>query len=129
MENKIAIADTSKLIDYFRKSDKSNSIWLQLFDKGFDLNITTVTEFEIYSGATPSQLFFWNELLKNIKVLSFDQIASKQAVLTHSILKRKRKQIDLADLFIASIAIANGLPLATLNRKHFERVENLILID
>lgn len=40
-------------------------------------------------------------------------------------LKRKRKQIDIADLFIAATAINFNLPIATLNRKHFERIEIL----
>jgi len=44
-------------------------------------------------------------------------------------LKRKRKQIDLADLFIAATAVTNELPLATLNKKHFERVEILAIIE
>jgi len=30
-------------------------------------------------------------------------------------------------LFIAATAIANGLPLATLNRKHFDPIEGLKL--
>ena len=30
---------------------------------------------------------------------------------------------------IAATAISNNLPIATLNRKHFERIDNLTLID
>ena len=47
---------------------------------------------------------------------------------TNSTLKRKRKQIAIADLFIASTAIAYDLPIATLNKKHFERIDELQIV-
>jgi tRNA(fMet)-specific endonuclease VapC len=55
-------------------------------------------------------------------------LAVSTAVEVNQALKRKRKQIDIADLFIAASAIANKLPIATLNRKHFERIDDLELI-
>jgi predicted nucleic acid-binding protein len=75
------------------------------------------------------QVSFWDNLLKKVDVLPFDKIASRIAVDIHFDLKRKRKQIEIADLFIAATAISNGLRLATLNKKHFERIESLALID
>jgi tRNA(fMet)-specific endonuclease VapC len=45
-----------------------------------------------------------------------------------SALKRKRKQIDIADLFIAATAISNNLSFATLNLKHFERIDTLQIV-
>jgi tRNA(fMet)-specific endonuclease VapC len=51
------------------------------------------------------------------------------AVTINSILKKKRKQIDLADLFITATELSHNLPLATLNKKHFERIETLSLIE
>jgi tRNA(fMet)-specific endonuclease VapC len=47
----------------------------------------------------------------------------------NKMLKRKRKQIDIADLFIAATAVTNKMSLATLNRKHFDRIDTLTLID
>lgn len=52
----------------------------------------------------------------------------KAIQIQHS-LKRKRKQLDIADLFIAATAATNNLPIATLNKKHFERVDNITLAD
>jgi predicted nucleic acid-binding protein len=37
-------------------------------------------------------------------------------------------QIDIADLFIASTALIYDIPFATLNKKHFGRIEKLNLI-
>ena len=91
--------------------------------------ISTVTKYEIYSGATSEQLAFWDEILELISVLHFDNDATEFAININSGLKKKRKQIDIADLFIAATAMANKLPVATLNKKHFERIEGLRVIE
>jgi tRNA(fMet)-specific endonuclease VapC len=129
MADKIALLDTTILIDYFRKTDKANSKLIALFDDGYDFSIAAVTHYEIYSGATPAQLSFWTNLLARTKVLAFDQIVSQTSVDINNMLKRKQKQIGMADLFIAATAIANNLPLSTLNRKHFDRIDGLTLLD
>lgn len=129
MANSIVVADTSILIDFFRKTQKSNSAWVLLFDKGYDIYISAITEYEIYSGATQGQMSFWENILKETKVLPFDQLVVKAAVDINSNLKRKRKQIDLADLFIAATSVANNLPFATMNRKHFERIDGLSIVE
>lgn len=129
MADQIILVDTSILIDYYRKTDKEKSVWLGLVRNGYSFAISAVTKYEIYSGATPAQLKFWDSVLQAITVLPLDEISVDTAVLLNSALKRKRKQIDLADLFIAATAIANNFSLATLNRKHFERIDSLQLID
>ena len=129
MADKIILLDTSIFIDHFRKSNKSNSKLVALYDQGYDFCISVVTEFEIYSGASETQTVYWNELLNDFNVLNFDSKAAKKAVIIYKKLKLLSKQIDTADLFIAAIAMSNNLPVATLNRKHFERIDDLILID
>ena len=129
MAEKIVLADTSLLIDFFRKSDKSKSHLISLIRKGYRFCICVITEYEIYSGATEAQIEYWQEFLDKIRVINLDQAAIKEAVNINKILKANRKQIDLADLFIAAIAVSNGLPVATLNKKHFERIESLLLVE
>lgn len=129
MENKIILIDTSILIDYFRKIDKTKSTLVSLVDKGFNFSISAITLYEIYSGATITQLPFWTRVLKEINVLTFNESVAKTAVEINKELKHKRKQIEVADLFIAATAISNKLPIATLNKKHFERVEQLEIIN
>lgn len=129
MADKIILADTSLLIELFRKTDKANSTLVSLVRQGYTYCISAVTEYEIYTGATLGQTDFWEEFLEKTVVLSFDKSVARVAVEVNKALKQKRKLIDTADLFIAATAIAHRLPLATLNRKHFERVENLIIVD
>ena len=129
MADKIILIDTSVLIDYFRKTDKENATLVAIVKQGYTYCISSVTEYEIYRGALLGQIAFWDNLLQKVEVLSFDKSASRIAVDINAELKRKRKQIAIADLFIAATAVANGLNLATLNKKHFDRIEALTLMD
>jgi len=129
MADKTLVIDTTLLIDYFRKTDKSKSRLVQLSERFDQLAISTVTEFEVYSGATETQLTFWNELLSEIIVLPFDSQATHIAVEIQRDLKKLRKSIEKADLFIAATAVANRLTLDTLNRKHFDNIKQLALLD
>jgi len=129
MADKIVLVDTSILIDYYRKTDKENSVWIHLVRQGHSFAVSTVTKYEIYAGATPSQLKFWDTVFEAITVISLDELSVDTAVTINSALKKKRKQIDLADLFIAATAVAHDLPLVTFNKKHFERIDTLKMID
>ncbi|TDE12778.1 hypothetical protein E0F88_20745 [Dyadobacter psychrotolerans] len=51
------------------------------------------------------------------------------AVEINNRLKRDRRQIGIADLFIAATAIAHDLPIATLNTKHFNRIGELQILE
>ena len=123
------MVDTTILIDYFRKTDKQKTRLVQLSERFEKLCISSITEFEIYSGATISQLDFWNNLLKNVEVHSFDSKSAQVAVKILQDLKRLRKTIDKPDLFIAATAISNNVTLDTLNRKHFNKIAELSLLD
>ena len=71
---------------------------------------------------------YWKEFLQRITILSFDSSEVAKASLINKELKKNRKQIDIADLFIAATAMANNLPFATLNKKHFEIIEGLLIV-
>ena len=129
MADKIVLVDTSILIDLFRKTDKTNSVLLALVREGYTYCISAVTEYEIYIGTTSKQIDFWNSFLQKTEVLPFDKTVAKVAVDINNELKRKRKLIDTADLFIAATAIANNLSFATLNKKHFDRISNLVIVQ
>ena len=129
MAEKLIMVDTSILIDYYRKTDKNNSIWIQLVRQDYSFSISVITKYEILAGATPNQLSFWNNVLQAITVIPFDEVTVDKAVEINAFLKRKRKQIDLADLFIAATAIVHNMSFATLNRKHFGRIEGLNIVE
>ena len=129
MADKIILVDTSILIDYYRKTDKEKSAWITLVRQEYSFAISAITKYEIYSGVTPNQLTFWDNVLQAITIIPFDEMTVDTAVIINSALKKKRKQLDLADLFIAATAVAHGLPFATLNTKHFERIDTLNIVE
>ena len=129
MADKVILVDTSILIDYYRKTNKENSAWIGLIDRGYEFAVSAITKYELYSGATQSQIEFWNSILVAIPVIPFDESCVDTAVQINSALKRKRKQIDLADLFIAATAMNQNLSIATLNKKHFDRIDGLTIVE
>lgn len=128
MADKKIMIDTSVLIEYFRKSDKNKTRLVQLSLDFDHIYISSITEFEIFNGATPNQIQFWNELISKLTVLHFDSQGARIAAKIVSNLKKKRKSIDKPDLFIASTALANKLTLATLNQKDFDVIDSLSVI-
>lgn len=125
----LIMIDTSILIDFYGKSDKTNSVWYKLVKQNYVFAVSTVTKYEIYADATVSQLEFWDSVFKNITILPFDEKTTNEAVNINAILKKRNKQIAFADFFIAATAIFWSLPFVTLNKKHFERIDGLEMID
>ena len=98
------------------------------------LFITAISVSELVYGAFKSDrpehhLHQVNTLLEGVTVLPFDTPAAKRCGQLKDSLRRKGLLIAEPDLQIASIAIEHTLPLATHNRRHFERVPGLTLID
>ena len=127
MDNKRVLVDTSILIDFFRKKNRKKSILYKLQGK-HEIYISTITEFEFLAGVKEDKSISINSFFKNLDVIGFD---SKTAIIASSIykdLKSKNQVIEFRDIFIAATAIANRLPLSTLNIEHFKRVENLEIV-
>lgn len=129
MEQEVVLLDTSVLIDYFRKKDKTKSVLFRLTMLNKLFAVSAITQFEIYAGAHAGQVSFWDSFFHEVLILPFNSEISILAANINSDLKRKRRQIDIPDLFIAATAIINELPCVTLNKKHFERIENLKLFE
>lgn len=128
MENQIALLDTSILIDYYRKKDKSRTVLIQLYKTHAKFIVSVITHYEIYIGATSEQIPFWDNFFTGIIILPVDTEVSKVAVKLNSTLKQSSSLIDIPDLLIAATAITHNFPLATLNTKHFARIKELALI-
>jgi len=128
MENTVICLDTSVLIDFYRKKDKSKSLFFKLTEKYMLFAVSAVTEYELYVGNSEEQNLFWNDFFSRVIVLPFDTKAVKCAVEIYKHLRQQNNLIDIPDIMIAATAIQNKMPLATLNRKHFERINDLTII-
>jgi predicted nucleic acid-binding protein len=116
--------DASALIEYFRKSKKENSFLSKLINKNYEGFIVPITaHFEVYRGAKPEQLSFWDNLFYDFIIIPYTEATNKFALEIYGDLKKKRKSISLSDLQIA--ATAKSLRY---NEKHFEHIDSLKLI-
>lgn len=128
MEKEIILLDTGILIEYFRRKDKEKAILYQLSLDNYEFKVASITQYEVLLGSNDSQISFWQEFFGRVKVLPFDEQSAITASEIYKQLKVKNKLIDIADILIASIAMTNQIPLATLNNKHFKRISKLELL-
>lgn len=127
MDKKLICLDTSILIDYYRKKDKSKTKFVQL-SKKYSFAISVITKLEILVGSTKEQETFWVEVFEMMKIIPLSENDVYIAAETIKFLKKKNKIIGLKDTLIASTALSNELELSTLNIKEFSRIEGLRLV-
>lgn len=129
MEGELIFLDTSILIDFYRKKDKRKSFFYELtsFYKLFAVSI--ITEYEIFIGNKAANDNFWTSFFERITILPFDRAANQSAIKIFRQLKADNKLIEIPDILIGATAIANNLSIATLNKKHFERIKGLKIIS
>ena len=93
--------------------------------------ISTITISEIVYGAEKSQHPEYHLsnlekiLLPAVNIVGFDAKAAYICGRIRAELERRGTPLDLADLEIASIAIANDFTLISNNVRHFERIPQL----
>ena len=129
MENQELIClDSSVLIDFFRKKDKTKSFFFELTKTYSLFAVSIITEYEILVGSNLETNSFWEDFFEKVTVLPFGKLENREAITIFKQLKYDNKLIEIPDILIGATAKANELKLATLNKKHFERIKNLELI-
>lgn len=68
-------------------------------------------------------------LIDGLNVLPFDNEIALKAGCIYQELRKKNQLIEFRDIFIAATCLIHELPLATLNKKHFERIEGLTVMN
>ncbi|NJE76703.1 type II toxin-antitoxin system VapC family toxin [Thermococcus sp. ES12] len=113
-----AVLDTNVIIEIARGNG-------EVLDRVTSLDstfyITSITKFEILLGMPRKDELIW---LKALIELPFDGKCAEMAAYLHKKLKEKGTPMSLRDLFIASTAIVNGLPIITLD-SDFEVLKEL----
>ena len=92
-----------------------------------ELFVASITIFELYLRKEKLQEI--GDFLDGILVLDFDKDCAMKASDIQKELKSKGNIIELRDIFIASVAVNNKCILATFNKKHFSKINNLELFD
>lgn len=125
MESQGMVVDTSIFIEFLRAKDKMKTA-LFLIPDNEQIYISSVTLYELLMGAsTPDKITDIKILTDEIPVLPFnDEVAEKSAEIYHQ-LRQLNKMIEFRDIFIAATCLVNNLPVKTLNKKHFDRIQEL----
>ena len=123
------LADTDVLIDYLAGVQPVMAQISGYAGKGL-LQTTAITCFELLSGAEDGKRGdAIRQLISALEILPLDRLAAEESARVRRQLDRLGQPIGMGDSLIAGIALAYGLPLFTRNRKHFNRVSGLILVD
>jgi len=125
-DNRVLI-DTSILIEYFRKKNKKNTKLYSLVKANYSIATSSICYFEYLSGSKEGE--FDRLLFRYIEIIAFDAAQAEIAAASFRALKSKNELIEFRDILIASSAISNNIPIATMNTKHFKRIENLVILN
>lgn len=125
--------DTDIMINFLRDEKGFAEKLEGLKEKGFSLNTTSVNGFELWKGAYRSgkrgAVVAVENCLNEFGVLPLDKKACKKSAELFEGLKSKGRMVDELDIMISSIAIVNGEKILTLNKKHFERIPGVELLE
>jgi predicted nucleic acid-binding protein len=116
------------LIDFFRKKKKKKSL-LYRIQQTHKIYASSISEFEFLAGVKDERVISLKHFFNKINVLPFDSNASIIASSIYKDLKTRNQIIEFRDIFIAATAIANDLPISTLNLEHFNRVKDLRILE
>lgn len=122
------VVDTSIIIQHIRTKDKFSTIFYRYINQN-EVFISLVTLYELHIGATTiGKEDNIQTLLQGINILPFTDLIALKAAKIYRQLKTKNQLIEFRDIFIAATCITQKLPIVTLNKKHFERIEGLAIV-
>lgn len=132
MEAKV-ILDTSVLVDFVRNRENAVSFIKNISEK-HEICTTDINVFDLYYGAylgkqADKNVAAVKGLLNTVLVLSTTQESMEIAAKILADLDRRGQKIEIKDVLVAGICLTNSCPIATSNKKHFERMGVRIFHD
>jgi tRNA(fMet)-specific endonuclease VapC len=122
--------DTNILIAHKRAKaqDKNKTELYRLVVQGYQFAVSSITVYELLRGDNQDEDRYWKTMFANMKILPFDFSCAEQAAKIYKNLKEKGLLIEAEDLLIGATALQHRLTLASNNRRHFERIDGLLLL-
>lgn len=124
------ILDTTFIIDVMRNDSKALEKLNYLIKKGETQLITSLTVFELFSGASRSKRITEEknkivDILKGQLIINFDSDAAQKAGEIDGTLIKEGKMIDIIDSMIGGIAIIRKEKMLTKNIKDFSKIRGI----
>ena len=124
----LVVVDTDLVIDFLRGRGPGAPLVRELI-VSHRFRVTAITAFELHLGA--DFLARRDDILRVVRSRTFplDAASALRGGEVAATLRGAGQDIGLADCLQAGICLNFDLPFATRNRKHFNRVEGLRLLD
>jgi tRNA(fMet)-specific endonuclease VapC len=124
----LVVVDTDLVIDFLRGRGPGAPLVRELI-VSHRFRVTAITAFELRLGA--DFLARRDDILRVVRSRTFplDAASALRGGEVAATLRGAGQDIGLADCLQAGICLNFDLPFATRNRKHFNRVEGLRLLD
>lgn len=130
---KPALIDTDILSLFFRNDLTVIEHFREYLQEHEGMDISILTFYEILSGLKHrdalKQLDMFCEFVKNNKILPLTEKSVEISSDIYAALRKTGNQLDDIDILIAGVALAHDLVLVTHNVHHFNRIEDLEIID
>jgi len=125
METKV-ILDTTVLVDFIRNREDAVAFVKNLSEK-HEICTTDINVFELYYGAylskqTDKNVAAVKGIINTIIVFSTTEESMEISAKLLAELDKKGQKIEIKDVLVAGICLLNSCPIATQNKKHFERM-------
>ena len=130
METKV-ILDTTVLVDFIRNREDAVAFVKNLSEK-HEICTTDINVFELYYGAylskqTDKNVAAVKGIINTIIVFSTTEESMEISAKLLAELDKKGQKIEIKDVLVAGICLLNSCPIATQNKKHFERMGEKII--
>jgi predicted nucleic acid-binding protein len=124
------LIDSSLFIEHIRARDKAATPLARIQEQRNLLATSSIVVAELCYGArTPGMRGEVSKTLYGVEVIPFTAAMAGQISFEAERLRLRNQMIGFRDLAIACVALTEGLPLATNNRREFERVAGLRLFE
>ncbi len=131
----MVVLDSDLIIAFLRGKDNAYDIFQDLKRQQESLKTTVFNVAELYKGCYAMKnvakgLLKVRNLIESLNtVLDFNEKAIQEYAKISADLKKRDSPIGTMDEFIASICLANNEIFYTRNKNHFEKIEQLSIID
>lgn len=131
----MGVLDTDFLIAYLRAKHNAYEIFQELKSQEKSLKTTVFNVAELYKGCynmknVAKGLRHVKNLIESLnEILPFDEESIEEYAKISADLKKRGETIANMDELIASVCIAHKETFYTRNKNHFERIDNLSVID
>ena len=127
MDHSGLVIDTSVFIEFLRAKNKTKTDFYNLTINK-NICISSITLFELYMGATtPDKELDIQILIQDLSILPVSNEVALMAAKIYKQLRKRNKLIEFRDILIAATCIINNMAIVSKNKKHFSRIDGLIV--